>query len=321
MRVFLTEADGLLGRRLALRLAEAGHAVVGVARAPEGALELEAHDAEGLVLHVAEPLPHWIAAVTRAAPEVVVHLADRASGPRGGTSARRLEAATRTVVDTCVATRARWGFPRRLVFGGSAVVGDAGGLVLTEDVPLTATTARGRALLAAEALAQASVAQGLEVIALRPSRVYGAGGWLRQMVRALRRGRYFVPGTGRNAWDLVHVDDAADAFVRAAEADTEATSRPELFHVVDDTPLTMMAFVTAVAQGLGAPEPRSWPVWLARLVYGREAVEWAVRSARSSNARLRAQLGWAPRWPDARAALPALLAELTERDGVDPRQK
>ncbi|HEY5192735.1 MAG TPA: hypothetical protein VIJ39_02540 [Solirubrobacteraceae bacterium] len=51
----------------------------------------------------------------------------------------------------------------------------------------------------------------------------------------------------------------------------------------------------------------SIPAPLARLVAGGNAV---VRSARSSNAKIKRELGWAPRFPTVREGIPDALAQL-----------
>jgi nucleoside-diphosphate-sugar epimerase len=52
------------------------------------------------------------------------------------------------------------------------------------------------------------------------------------------------------------------------------------------------------------------PVWLARLAGGRDPVTAVVRSARSSNARIKRELGWEPRYPAAAVGVPAAVAKL-----------
>ena len=72
-------------------------------------------------------------------------------------------------------------------------------------------------------------------------------------------GREPVELIGRPLTDFVHTDDAAGAFVAAAEA-----GRGGLWHVVDDSPTTATDFLTDFARRLGAPQPRRVPAWLVR---------------------------------------------------------
>jgi hypothetical protein len=46
-------------------------------------------------------------------------------------------------------------------------------------------------------------------------------------------------------------------------------------------------------------------------VAGRNAVDAAVRSARSSNAKIKRELGWQPRFPTARDGVPDAVGRLT----------
>ena len=77
-----------------------------------------------------------------------------------------------------------------------------------------------------------------------------------------------------------------------------------LYHVVDDEPIRYYEFVALTAQALGVGPPRRVPVWLARLVTGRDPVTAVMRSARSSNARIKQALGWEPRYPTAEVGVP-----------------
>jgi nucleoside-diphosphate-sugar epimerase len=64
------------------------------------------------------------------------------------------------------------------------------------------------------------------------------------------------------------------------------------------------------AQALGVGPPRRVPAWVARLAAGSSAVTAVVRSARTSNAKLKRELGWAPRYPSAREGIPPTVAAL-----------
>ena len=57
--------------------------------------------------------------------------------------------------------------------------------------------------------------------------------------------------------------------------------------------------------------PRRIPAPLARVAAGRHAVTAVVRSARSSNARIKDELGWQPRYPTARQGVPDAVAKLS----------
>ena len=52
------------------------------------------------------------------------------------------------------------------------------------------------------------------------------------------------------------------------------------------------------------------PAGLARIVAGRDPILGVTRSARSSNAKIKRELSWSPRWPNARVGVPDAVAKL-----------
>jgi nucleoside-diphosphate-sugar epimerase len=149
---------------------------------------------------------------------------------------------------------------------------------------------------------------GLPAVVVRPSHVYGPGGWYgHELIPRLRQpGRFAVIGAGSNLWDVVHVDDVASALVLAVDAAAPGS----VYHVVDDEPLSFYDFMALTAEALHVGPPRRIPAPLARLVAGSNAVDAVVRSARSSNARIRRELGWSPCFPTAREGVADAVARL-----------
>jgi nucleoside-diphosphate-sugar epimerase len=143
---------------------------------------------------------------------------------------------------------------------------------------------------------------------IRPSHVYGPGGWYAgELVARLRQpGRFAVVGSGANLWDVVHVDDV----VAALQAAVVGAPAGSIYHVVDDEPITYYDFMALTAQALGVGRPRRIPAALARVVAGSNAVDALLRSARSSNAKIKRELGWQPRFPTAREGIADTVARL-----------
>ena len=293
MRVLVTGASGFLGGVTCERALSEGHDVLALVRRPGSepagttAVHADLTDSAALTEAVAD-----------AVPEVVVHLAAEIASQRDAERVRRVNVeGTRALIDACAAA----GSPR-IVFTSTVVTGDAGGRLLTEDEPLPVSTPYGRSKQDCERLLAES---GLPYVTIRPSHVYGPGGWyLDELITLLRRpGRFCVVGDGRNLWDVVHVDDVVSALLLAL-ADLPAG---ETYHCVDDEPITYGDFMALAASTLGLGKPRRIPPFAARLAAGGNAVDALVRSARSSNAKLRSA-GWEPRFPTAREGVPAALA-------------
>jgi nucleoside-diphosphate-sugar epimerase len=295
MRALVTGASGFIGGVLCEQLREHGHEVVALVRrggsAPAGTRELLAELDEA---------PALTRAVLDAGPDCVFHLAAEIASQR---DERKLEAVnvtgTQRLLDACVELAgADAAAGPRVVFASTVVTGDAHGRLLTEEEPLPVETPYGRSKQEGERLVLAS---GLPAVVIRPSHVYGPGGWyVNDLIAHLRQpGRFAVIGSGENLWDVVHVEDVATALRLAGER----ASAGEVYHVADDEPISFYDFMALTAKELGLGSPRRIPAALASLVAGRNAVAAATRSARSSNAKIKRELGWQPRFANARVGV------------------
>jgi nucleoside-diphosphate-sugar epimerase len=230
-------------------------------------------------------------------PDCVIHLAAEIASQRSDGKIREVNVqGTQRLLDACLALAGPTpAAGPRVVFSSTVVTGDAHGALLTEDTALPVETPYGRSKQEGERLV---LQTGLPAVVVRPSHVYGPGGWYaKEIVPRLRQpGRLAVVGRGENLWDVTHVDDVAAALALAAEA----AQTGSIYHVVDDEPITFYDFIALTAQALGVGAPRRVPAALARLIAGRNAVASVVRSARSSNAKIRRELGWQPRFPTAK---------------------
>lgn len=297
MRVLVTGASGFIGGPTCAALLARGHDVAALVRRP-GSEPAGTRAVGGDLTDEAS----LIAAFRAAAPEAVIHLAAENGAQR---SEAKLRAANVAGLEHLIAACRACDAPPRVVFVSTVVTGDAHGALLEEDTALPVQTAYGRSKQEGERMLAES---GLDVVVVRPCHVYGAGGWFaEEIVARLRQpGRFAVVGRGDNAWDMVHVDDLAAALVLAAES-----GRPgEIYHCADDVPTTYGEAAGRAATALGVGAPRRIPAALARLVAGSGPIITVTRSARTSNAKLKAELGWAPRFADSRDGIPAVVAEL-----------
>ncbi len=147
--------------------------------------------------------------------------------------------------------------------------------------------------------------EGFAPVVLRCGWFYSADSvHIRGMAQALTARKLPVIGRGQNYWSLVHVDDAASAFVLATEA-----GRAGLWHVVDNEPVLMRDYLDTFAQLLQAPRPRRVPAWLARWFAGRAAVDFLTQDTRTSNSRFRSDFDWQPRFPTYREGLAEIVSQ------------
>lgn len=309
MKVFIAGATGVLGRRLVGQFVERGHAVVGLVRGERGRRAVEAaggearegdiFDADSLargaegaevVIHAATSIPNK----TRVGP------ADFAANDR----IRR--DGTRALAAAAGRAGARLYLQQSIAW----VARPADGSFFDEDSPPRPDEVSRSAFDAEQLAREAGARGGFGVGVLRCGWFYAPDAASTRMFgEGLSRRRLPVVGRGDAVLACLHADDAAAAFVAAAEA-----GRGGLWHVVDDRPVTVKEMLEEFAALLGAPPPRRVPVWLARLVAGRYAVEFLTSSTRTSAARLRRETAWRPRFPGITEGL-AQVVEVWKKEG------
>jgi nucleoside-diphosphate-sugar epimerase len=135
--------------------------------------------------------------------------------------------------------------------------------------------------------------RGLDVVLVALGLVYGPGGLFE---RALLDRRARVVGWGGNYLSCVHVDDGARAVAAALERGATGTT----YLAVDDEPMTQRALDDAAADAAGRPRPGTASLGLAGARVGFPLARSLAASQRVRNARAKAELGWAPRFPTVR---------------------
>jgi 2-alkyl-3-oxoalkanoate reductase len=300
MRVFVAGASGAIGRPLVPRLVAAGHEVTGMTRSEERAGELRDAGARAVVVDVfdADALGP---AMLEAAPEVVVHqltaLPERMDFRKRDlyTATNRLRTeGTRNLLYAADAAGARRFVSQSIAFAYR----NDGSRVKTEDDPLLDSAPgpfEGGVTALREMEAMVLGADGLDGLVLRYGFFYGPGTHYAgdgALVADVRRRRLPIVGKGTGVFSFIHVDDAADATLRAIEA-----GAPGVYNITDDEPATMSEWVPALADAAGAKRPMRVPVWLAKLVGGKQAATFASELRGASNEKAKRELGWQPAHP------------------------
>jgi nucleoside-diphosphate-sugar epimerase len=172
-----------------------------------------------------------------------------------------------------------------------------GGPVKAEDAPFDPDPPRSMsqtldAIRHVEAVAQAP---GIEGVVLRYGGFYGPGTSVSgdgEMVTAIRQRKVPIVGNGAGVWSFVHIEDATAATVAAIEGGT-----PGLYHITDDEPAPVSAWLPELAAALGAKPPRRVPSWLARALIGEAGITMMTRIRGASNAKAKREFGWELRYP------------------------
>jgi nucleoside-diphosphate-sugar epimerase len=303
MKVFLAGATGALGRPLVDRLLAAGHAVVGTTRDAARADALRERGAEAVVLDAFDA-GAVRAAVLAAEPEVVLHqLTAFPQDPQPTSMAAAVQLTNRLrreTVPPLLAAAREAGARRAIVQSISFVTRPDGRPVHDEDAPLhvAAPGSGGNAEAVRDMEAAVAAQDGLEGVVLRYGFLYGPGTWYDKegaMAALFRKRRHPSIGDGRGRMSFVHVDDAADATVRALDR-----GGPGVLNVTGDAvPATWKEWTPEVARLLGAAKPLWIPAWLGRRIAGDAMVHYATTLPGNANGRARAALDWTPRpWAD-----------------------
>jgi nucleoside-diphosphate-sugar epimerase len=138
----------------------------------------------------------------------------------------------------------------------------------------------------------AAAKHGFRYAILRAGFFYSADAvHIREAAQQLKARKLPVIGGGNAIWAMIHADDAARAYVDAVQTNAQG-----VWHVVDDEPLQVGDLLATLAAVVGAARPRPVPKWLARWLAGDRVVDYFTTSTRTSNVRLRRELGWQPKY-------------------------
>ena len=280
MRVFLTGASGYAGFYAGLRLAAAGHTVVGIVRHPEQPRleELRKHEIKLIHGDVAQPETYLAELETC---DAVVHTmldkknhfsTDRAFfGALESLSPRKVR--------------------RRLVYTtGVSIIGKVAVPLLDETIePNPQQKISFRRDLEKEAFALKNVS----TMVLRPGFIFGNDGfnsistdWFAQA----EQGDSTFRGDTEKGWSWIHVDDLAEAYRLAVEAD-ESVVNGEIFDIVDENRPLCRDVMRKCLDAAGFKDE----IAFAEPVKGDNISMWFDQSAFSSSKKARERLGWASR--------------------------
>ncbi len=280
MRVFVTGASGYVGSSVATAFRRAGHRVLGLTRSEAKARRLAQQEIEPVIGDLSNPKAYALVAAECA---VLVHAAFEYS-PSG-------VAKDKTAIETLIQAGRGGAKPKTLIFtSGVWVHGDTGERLVDET-----TSPNPIALVAWRPAHEQLALQASEVrgIVIRPGCVYsGTGGLTAPWFAEPSLGKPpAVVGDGQSRWAMVHADDLADAYVRAAESGLSG----EVFDVVDHSRATVLEMASAAARAAGYHgEIRPIPLATARKTMGDFAEALAL-SQRVDGRKAGRLLGWQPR--------------------------
>ena len=206
-KVLVTGATGFIGIEVARQLVKKGLHPRLMVRRPERGSMLEQLEAETVKadLHKRSVLDSVLKGI-----DTVIHLGARAAFEP---YARLYPATVRGSLNLMQAA-IKAGI-KTFVFASSILVYGDSSQPIDQQTRPSPMSGYGRAKLEAEQRLAAMAAEaGICFVSLRLSHVYGAHSLLFDRIR---HGRILFPGTGDNPFAHIHIDDAARAFIQAAE--------------------------------------------------------------------------------------------------------
>ena len=297
MKIFVAGATGAIGRPLIQRLTLAGHTAYGMVRSESSSTPLSESGAEPVIADALDPRS-VSAAVAKVRPDVVIN--ELTSLPKHYTPRDMRAAAerdTRVRLEgnkNLIAAARQTGVRRFLVqstgfwYASGKGLAEEGERFAYDASPAVAAGSQRYAELEAMTLGRGE----FEGVALRYGFFYGPGTWFTSdgdMGEQMRQQQVPIIGQGEGVWSWVHIDDAADATVRALDC------APGAYNIVDDNPSQQRVWLTAFARYCRAPEPPHVSEQKALQTAGPDGVYYAMRLRGAANTKAKRELGFRPR--------------------------
>lgn len=303
MKVFIAGASGVLGRRLVRQFVARGHSSIGQVRSAKA--ESAVREAGGEPRH-ADLFDAESLAKAAEGCDTVIHAATAIPTKQKTTPAdwamndhiRRK--GTRCLTEAAAKIGAKTYIQQSITWLARPIDQSA----FDESSPVVPEPAIQSAIDAEAIAREAESAEGFTVSILRGGFFYDSeSAHTRMIAGALRKRQMPIIGGGEAMWAIIHTDDAASAYVAAAEK-----PRSGVWHIVDNELVEVRVYLKEFASRLGAPAPRRVPVWLARWFAGEQAIAYFTKSTRTANAKFRHDFGWTPHYPNYREGLDQIVA-------------
>lgn len=286
---------GYVGLPLGAELARRGHEVFGLRRSALAEAEMKAAGITPLHADITQPatlarLPRdfdWVVNCT-------------ASGGGDAADYRKIYLEGNR---NLVAWLAGSPLKKYIYTSSSSVYGQNDGSVVTEQSPAEPGADTAKVLVETENFLLAAVAdRKVPAVILRVAGIYGPGRghWF----KAFLRGEARIEGDGSRTLNMIHRDDLIGVII----AGLERGAPGEIYNAADNEPVSQLQFFEWLAAELKRPLPPTVPA---------DAEAWrkrGVTNKRVSNAKLRAELKYAFRFPDFRAGYAAELKRLAAED-------
>lgn len=188
--------------------------------------------------------------------------------------------------------------PEKLVYmSTSAVYGDCGGQMVTEEVEPNPQAAHGKRRLHAERLfLEWGEERRVPVVILRVTAIYAAD---RLPVSQLTTGQPVLREEESRPSNRIHADDLSRICLAALDKGEDG----DIFNVSDGSPSSMTSYFNAAADRLGLPRPRQVTMEQARKLMSPLMISYFSESRVVDNRKMLEKLGIKLLYPDLEAGL------------------
>jgi nucleoside-diphosphate-sugar epimerase len=309
MKALVTGANGFTGSHLVKALFNRGDSVVGLVRRSSNLSRLP--DKIELVYGDITDRAALTQAMTGV--EVVFHTA--AYVELGLVNASEMERVnvegTRAVLEVAQSLQ----IPKLVYCSTIGIFGDTQGKVIDETFQRTQkdfSSAYDRTKYAAQKLVDSAAAAGLSVVSVMPSGIFGTDDpHFMPVLNAFLKGKLKVWAGGDRITGIVHVDDLADAMILAANQGKSGE-----YYIISAGDLSTRDMFEIFSKETGIAPPREIPEPIVRVVgsildpigrllswqppIDKERVHYLYdRCVRVDATKVRQELGWTPRTPEA----------------------
>ncbi len=281
-KTLLSFGHGFSARALAKLLIPQGWRIVGTTRSADKMADIAASGVEPLLWPGTD-----VSGLVSEFPNILISAGpDRDGDPVLNAITPQINAAARDL---------RWvGY-----LSTTGVYGDHQGGWVDEDTPLSPSTKRGQARVAAETAWQAIPELPLHIFRL--AGIYGPGRGPFAKVRNGTARRIIKKG---QVFSRIHVDDIATAVALSI-----ASPHPgAVYNLCDDDPAPPQDVIGHAAELLGLPLPEAIDFETAEMT--PMARSFYAESKKVRNDRAKEQLGWKPKYPDYKIGLAAMLKDI-----------
>lgn len=272
MKILVTGASGFIGSRLASKLVENGHSVIGLVN--KNKIQNSSFKT------VSADLTRDDFILPDEKFDAVLHLAAATPLEKNKKILKNVNFQGSVNLFNQIKDKTKF-----LVYvSGLGVFGDPGDIIIDENTPLNPNTNYAKIRLEAQKYLEDKCKENsIHFTVTYLGEVYGDGGWFEsQIVSRLKKGSFRVPKSGEYFRCLVHIDDVINSLITIIEKN----QYDESFIITDSNPVLFKDFINFTSDKLGVKHPGSVPMFLAKAVLGGDFVKLLTTSVKTTNEKI-----------------------------------